>query len=205
MRTFGSIAFTSAVRAEQERHGSRSQYARIAGRTPEKEGLGPTEQQFVSEVDGFYMASVSESGWPYVQYRGGLTGFLRVLDDHTLGFADFRGNRQYISVGNLKHGSRVALILMDYARQIRMKLLGTVEIHEGPTATALIESLRMDEDKSLVERAFVIRVEAFDWNCQQHITPRFTEAQVREATTELRKQLQDLEQENQRLRALWKA
>ena len=117
------------------------------------------------------MASVSETGWPYIQFRGGAKGFLQVLDDRTLGFADLRGNTQYISVGNLLHDNRVALFLMDYRAKQRLKILGRATIHEeGDEADKLIERLRVPGEKSPAERAITIHVEAFDWNCSQHIT-----------------------------------
>ncbi|HLH34974.1 MAG TPA: pyridoxamine 5'-phosphate oxidase family protein, partial [Alloacidobacterium sp.] len=131
--------------------------------------------------DSFYMASVSETGWPYIQHRGGSKGFLKVLDEQTLGFADLRGNKQYISVGNLQHDDRVALFLMDYPSQSRLKILGHAEVHEDDaTAGELLEILRMPEEKTPAERAVLIHIEAFDWNCQQHITPRYTLAELSE-------------------------
>jgi len=147
------------------------------------------------------MASVSETGWPYIQHRGGPKGFLRVLDDQTIGFADLRGNKQYISLGNLQHDDRVALFLMDYPSQSRLKILGHVEIHEDDaTARELLETLRMSEEKTPAERAVLIRVEAFDWNCQQHITPRYTQEQLSEILEPIRRRLDELEKENARLR-----
>jgi predicted pyridoxine 5'-phosphate oxidase superfamily flavin-nucleotide-binding protein len=163
--------------------------------------LGPSEQEFIQQRDGFYMASVSETGWPYIQFRGGPKGFLRVLDPQTLGFADLRGNTQYISVGNLHHDDRVALFLMDYPHQSRLKILGRAKIHEGNAeALKLIESLRMPGEKSRAERALIIHVEAFDWNCPQHITPRFTQEELATALEPMQRRLKDLEAENKRLR-----
>src|SRR5512147_1942029 len=124
---FAEIAFTPAVKAAQEAHGSRASYARFAAGPPRNDRLGPEEREFIQERDGFYLASVSASGWPYVQYRGGPAGFLRVLDERTLAWADFRGNRQYVSVGNLGGDDRVAMILMDYANRSRLKILGRAE------------------------------------------------------------------------------
>lgn len=147
------------------------------------------------------MASVSESGWPYIQYRGGPIGFLRILDDQTLGFADLRGNKQYISTGNLQHDDRVALFLMDYPAQQRLKILGCAEIHEGDeSAQKWIERLKPPEEKSPAERAILIHIEAFDWNCPQHITPRYTEAELAEALEPVRRRLEALEEENARLK-----
>jgi len=146
------------------------------------------------------MASIGASGWPYVQHRGGPKGFLKVIDDRTIAFADFRGNKQFISTGNLTTDNRVALILVDYPSQQRLKILGNAEIFEGMQAREWIERLREPGYKASVERAFVIRVEAFDWNCPQHITPRFTAEQIQEVLAPFEHQMQDLEQENKRLR-----
>src|SRR5580700_8746836 len=128
---FAEIAFTPLVKAQQEQHGSRRQYARMEAAAESGDRLGPHEREFIQARDGFYMASVSETGWPYIQFRGGSPGFLHVVDDQTLGFADLRGNRQYISTANLQHDDRVALFLMDYPAQSRLKILGHVRILEG--------------------------------------------------------------------------
>ena len=178
-RQFAKIAFTSLVKKQQELHGSRRQYQRIEENGELGCRLGEDEREFIEARDGFYMASVSETGWPYIQFRGGPKGFLRVLDDQTLGFADLRGNKQYISVGNLQHDGRVALFLMDYVKQQRLKILGRTTITEGTEeARELLAKLRTSERNAEPERAFVIRIEAFDWNCPQHITPRFTEEEI---------------------------
>jgi uncharacterized protein len=200
-RRFAELAFTPLVKEQQKQHGSRHLYERVEKSSDLGERLGPYEQEFIREGDGFYMASVSESGWPYIQFRGGQRGFLHVIDDQTIGFADLRGNTQYISVGNLHHDDRVALFLMDYARQSRLKILGRVKIHEGTAeARKLIEALRVPEEKSPAERALVIHVEAFDWNCPQHITPRYTEEEVVKIMEPMRRRLDALEAENKRLR-----
>ena len=180
-RQFAKLAFTALVKEQQELHGSRRQYQRVEEVGEAGIRLGEDEREFIEARDGFYMASVSETGWPYVQFRGGPKGFLHVLDDQTLGFADLRGNKQYISVGNLHHDDRVALFLMDYVRQQRLKILGRTKILEGTAeANELISKLRTSERNALPERAFVIHVEAFDWNCPQHITPRYTEEEFRD-------------------------
>ena len=137
--------------------------------------LSSYEKEFIIERDGFYMASVSESGWPYIQYRGGPKGFLRILSDNTIGFVDLRGNKQYISVGNLQTDSRVALFLMDYVRQQRLKILGHARIVENTSEAAeLIRTLKTDERSAVPERVITIQIDAFDWNCPQHIAQRFT-------------------------------
>jgi uncharacterized protein len=200
-RGFAGIAFTPLVKEEQRQHGSRHLYERGEGPSEKGDVLGPYEQTFLQARDGFYMASVMETGWPYIQYRGGSPGFLHVLDDHTLGFADLRGNRQYISTANLKHDDRVALFFMDYPTQSRLKILGRAKIHEGDgEADALIARLRVAEEKTPPERAVLIQVEGFDWNCPQHITPRFTEAELTKILEPIRARLEALEAENQRLR-----
>jgi predicted pyridoxine 5'-phosphate oxidase superfamily flavin-nucleotide-binding protein len=146
------------------------------------------------------MASVGETGWPYVQHRGGAKGFLKVIDEQTIAFADFSGNKQFISAGNLMKDNRVALILVDYPGQTRLKILGRAEILEGEQAKEWIERLRDPGYKAVIERVFVIRLEAFDWNCPQHITPRFTVDEMREALAPVEIRMQELEQENERLR-----
>jgi uncharacterized protein len=135
-----------------------------------------------------------------VQHRGGPTGFLKVIDDHTLAFADLRGNKQYITTGNLLTDDRVALILVDYPRQARLKILGRVETLEGEKAKDWLHRVRMPGEKTEIERVFVIHVEAYDWNCPQHITPRYTAEEIREGMQEVQKRVQALEQENEKLR-----
>jgi predicted pyridoxine 5'-phosphate oxidase superfamily flavin-nucleotide-binding protein len=201
-RRFAELAFTPLVKEQQQQHGSRHLYERVEQSLDLGDRLGASEQVFVGERDGFYMASVTETGWPYVQYRGGPVGFLRVLDERTIGFADLRGNKQYISTANLLHDDRVALFLMDYPNQSRLKILGRAEVHEGNSeARKLIETLRIPEEKSPVERALVIHVEAFDWNCPQHITPRYSERELAKILEPMRRRLAELESENKQLRS----
>jgi uncharacterized protein len=200
-RRFAEIAFTPLVKDEQRLHGSRHQYQRVENSNDLGDRLGAIEQEFIRERDGFYMASVTETGWPYIQYRGGHVGFIHLLDDQTLGFADLRGNKQYISTANLKHDGRVALFFMDYPTQSRLKILGHATIHEGDAdAEKLIASLRVPDEKTPSERAVLIHVEAFDWNCQQHITPRYSEAELTKILDPMRRRLEALEAENKRLR-----
>jgi uncharacterized protein len=198
--SYGSLVFTPTIKALQERYGSRRQYAKREASGFAPDPIGPSEVQFLAECDSFYMASIGENGWPYVQHRGGPQGFLKVIDERTIGFADFRGNKQYISTGNLMTDDRVSLILVDYPRQARLKILGHVKILEGAEATTWIEKLRDPHYDAVVERVFLIHVEASDWNCQQHITPRFTEEQIRTALEPMEKQMQALADDNQRLR-----
>jgi uncharacterized protein len=201
-RRFAELAFTPLVKEQQKQHGSRHLYERMERSNDPGDSLGPYERAFIEASDGFYMASVTETGWPYIQYRGGLKGFLHILDDRTLGFADLRGNKQYISVGNLQHEDRVALFFMDYPHQTRLKCLGRAKVHEGTAeARKLIDQLRMPEEKTPAERAMLIHVEGFDWNCPQHITPRYTEEELVKALEPMQQRIEKLEEENKRLRA----
>lgn len=176
---FLDILFSPAVKAVQESENSRMLFERFEKSDTRNAQLGDREIRFLRERDSFYMATVTPDGWPYLQHRGGPKGFLKVLDDQHVGFADFRGNRQYISTGNLRHNDRIALFLMDYPNRRRLKMLGRASEfdfrHSAPNEA--IEGLRSvlgDLDYSAdIERGFLIRVEAFDWNCSQHITPRF--------------------------------
>jgi uncharacterized protein len=197
---FGSLVFTPLVKALQEKYGSRRQYARMEASSPSPDRLGPEETEFIAERDSFYMATIGATGWPYVQHRGGPQGFLKVIDDHTIAFADFRGNKQFISTGNIATDNRVALIMVDYPRQVRLKILGRAEVIEGEPAREWIAKLREPGYTAVIERVYVIKVEAFDWNCQQHITPRFTEKQIQEALAPFERQMQELELENEKLR-----
>jgi predicted pyridoxine 5'-phosphate oxidase superfamily flavin-nucleotide-binding protein len=199
--SFGSLAFTPAVKTLQERHGSRRQYERMERATPSEPHFGPMELEFLSERDSLYWATTGSTGWPYIQHRGGPKGFLKVIDDHTLALADFRGNKQYISAGNLLTDSRVAIIMVDYPQQTRLKILGRVEVLEGEPAREWIERVRTPGYKAAIERVFVIHVEAFDWNCPQHITPRYTAEEIQEAVQPLEERLRALELENAALRS----
>ena len=200
-QNFAKIAFTPLVKELQALHGSRRQYERIEQSGAPGNRLTEAERGFIATRDSFYMASMSETGWPYIQHRGGDPGFLHVLDDSTIAFADYRGNRQYISVGNLLYDDRVTLFLMDYPAQTRLKILGHAAIREGEDARRLIEKIAAPQERSMIERVIVIGVEAYDWNCPQHITPRYTEEQVVRLLAPTRKRVAELEQENKRLRA----
>jgi uncharacterized protein len=198
--TFGSLVFTPTIKALQEQHGSRRQYARMEETGPARDRLGDAETEFLADRDSFYMASVGSGGWPYIQHRGGPRGFLKVIDDRTTAFANFSGNRQYISSGNLSTDNRVAVILVDYPRQARLKLLGRAEIIDGEHAKDWIERVRLPEYKAAVESVYVIHVEAFDWNCPQHIVPRFTAEEIQKALAPVEKRMHELAMENERLR-----
>jgi predicted pyridoxine 5'-phosphate oxidase superfamily flavin-nucleotide-binding protein len=192
---YSDIMFTPEVRGIQSVQGSRQQYAFLDETTDRGEQLGQREKAFIGQADHFFQATVSASGWPYVQHRGGPAGFLKVIDDQTLGFADFAGNRQYLSVGNLGTDKRISLILMDYANQRRLKILGHARTVEAADDPDLARSLAVPGYKGRVERAFLIEVKGFDWNCPQHITPRFTQAQVESMTAPLRSQIEGLKQQ----------
>ena len=172
---YAKTMFSPAAKVLQQQHGSRAQYERLAALGSRDEALGNFEQQFIAARDSFYLGSVTEDGWPYIQHRGGPAGFLHVLDGHTLAFADFAGNKQYITAGNLATNDRVALFLMDYPHQARLKIIGHSRIVELGEDPALEARLQQPHDAARIERIFVIAVVAYDWNCSQHITPRFTE------------------------------
>jgi predicted pyridoxine 5'-phosphate oxidase superfamily flavin-nucleotide-binding protein len=200
-RRFQELAFTPLVKEHQKEHGSRRQYERMEQSAPPGDVLGPAEQDFLQRRDSFYIASVSETGWPYVQHRGGPKGFVRVINPSLIGFADLRGNKQYVSLGNFDNDPRVALFFMDYPNQTRLKILGRVEVHEhGKEAPALIESFRPASRDDIIERVILVHVEGFDWNCPQHITPRYTLEELEEVLAPVREKLAKLEAENAELR-----
>jgi len=190
---FAELAFTPKVKVAQEQNGSRRAYSRMEAAEDHHDVLGPNEAGFIAARDSFYMATVSETGWPYIQHRGGPAGFVRVLDEKTIGLADFRGNRQYVSVGNLQTEDRVSLFLMDYPNRARLKILGRARIVDANDKETL-QRLSMPEYKAQVERGILISIEAFDWNCPQHITPRFTLAEIEEGTAPLRQRIAELEE-----------
>jgi len=201
---FLDIAVTPSVRAAQAEMGADRTWANFRGHR-EYDRFTANEVAFVAERDSFYMASVSETGWPYVQHRGGPPGFLKMVDDRTLAFADYRGNRQYISTGNLAANDRACLILMDYPRRTRLKVYAHVEkvaLDDDPALTQLVTD---DAYGAKLERIFRLRLETFDWNCPQHITPRFSEREVAEAVRPLHERLAQLEAENAALLARFEA
>jgi hypothetical protein len=191
---FAEIAFTDSVKAAQEHYRTRAQNERLEAGGGPHDALGPAEAEFIAARDSFYMATVSETGWPYVQHRGGPPGFLRVLGPRQLAFADFRGNVQYVSVGNLARNDRVALILMDYPKRQRLKVLGrmrSVDVADLDPET--LKRVEIPTYRARVERVMLIDVEAFDWNCPQHITPRFTQAEMDAAARPLKQRIAQLE------------
>jgi hypothetical protein len=201
-RAFAEIAFTPAVRAVQARRGSAAAYDRLL--TPEADQanrLGPEEAAFVEARDGFYQATVSETGWPYVQFRGGPPGFLRVLDDRTIGYADFRGNRQYVSAGNLGGDGRISMILMDYPNRRRLKILGHARLVEQADDPDLVARLHVEGNRAAPERAVLITIAGLDWNCPQHIPVRLTREELEPHLAPLKAELARLQAENAVLQA----
>ena len=201
---YDEIAFTGPVRTVQQRYGSRAFYARRSarGHAARPDRLTDDVRQFLSGLDGFFLATVGDSGWPYVQFRGGPPGFVKVLDGQRLGWADFRGNLQYISVGNISATRRVALIALDYPTQQRLKLFGHARVAYADEDPELVASLTDSDYEASVERAVIVTVAGLDWNCRQHITPRFTEAELGPRLSALRARLTALEAENTQLRQL---
>lgn len=191
---FAEIAFTPTVRSLQVEAGSRDSYARFDAGHDFNQVMGEREASFIAARDSFYMASVSETGWPYVQHRGGPVGFMKWLGERSLGFADYSGNRQYLSAGNFRSNDRVALFFMDYPNRRRLKLLGRVRT-VGPEEPQLLARLEDSDYPAQIERGFVIDVAGFDWNCPQHITPRFSAQEVEDKIVALRR-------ENSRLKDL---
>ncbi|WP_299293075.1 pyridoxamine 5'-phosphate oxidase family protein [uncultured Tateyamaria sp.] len=201
MQRYDHLMFTDAVRALQSVDGSADMYANSYG--ARTHALNADEVAFVASRTSFYMATVSATGWPYIQHRGGPAGFLRVLDDHTLAFADYRGNRQHISEGNLAGDDRVSLFLMDYPRKARLKLQGRAAVRAASDDAALASQLAV-EGQGRVERVVTIALEAFDWNCPQFITPRFDAAEIAQLVgpemDKLNARISALEAENAALR-----
>jgi predicted pyridoxine 5'-phosphate oxidase superfamily flavin-nucleotide-binding protein len=196
---FLDIAATASVKEAQRENGSADYWSGFHGeRTFDR--FTENEAAFIAARDSFYMATVSESGWPYVQHRGGPPGFIRMLDDKTLAVADYRGNRQYITVGNVAAGGRASLILMDYANRRRLKIFAHVEVKTLADNPELAAAVATPGYKAKPERVLLFHLDAFDWNCPQHITPRFTEAEIDAALAPVRDRLAQLEAENKALR-----
>jgi predicted pyridoxine 5'-phosphate oxidase superfamily flavin-nucleotide-binding protein len=191
-RAFSEIAFTDSVKSMQTRYGSRQAYSKFDLAEERRDCLGEYEIAFLVERDSFYMASVGENGWPYIQHRGGPKGFLKVLDEKTISFADFRGNKQYISIGNLSVDNRVSLFLMDYPNRQRLKIWARARIvHEDEDPT-LVTKLAVPGYQAKLERGIIMTIEAIDWNCPQHITPRYTEAELESLIAPLLEEIQAL-------------
>jgi predicted pyridoxine 5'-phosphate oxidase superfamily flavin-nucleotide-binding protein len=187
---FLELAFTPAVLAAQKNYFGRAQQITPQ---PERDPLTSDEVQFIQSRDSFYMATVTETGWPYMQHRGGQPGFLRVVSPTQLAFADYKGNRQMLSTGNIAANNRVCLFLMDYPQRTRLKILGHTRIEDARQHPELVAQLAEPETRGIVERLFFIEVVSFDWNCPKYITPRFTEEEVRAAVAPLRQRIAELE------------
>ncbi|HRI21216.1 MAG TPA: pyridoxamine 5'-phosphate oxidase family protein [Panacibacter sp.] len=199
-KNFAAIAFTDTVKAMQEKMGSRTSYARMEKQTF-IDGLSENEMEFIAQQDSFYMATIGENNFPYIQHRGGPKGFLKVLDAKRLGFIDFKGNMQYISVGNISTNNNVAIIMVDYPSRTRLKILAKAEIVELKDDAALFASLDLSEYKFRPERMMVFHIEAYDWNCPQHITPRYTVENIEAAFAPQKEYIAKLEAEVKALKA----
>jgi predicted pyridoxine 5'-phosphate oxidase superfamily flavin-nucleotide-binding protein len=175
-RQFGTIAFTPAVKAMQEKMGSRENYERFVAKGADNNSINPDLEEFIAGMEGFYLGTVTSNGYPYIQFRGGKAGFLKILDERTLGFADYRGNVQYISVGNLSENDRAFLFLMDYRNRRRLKILGRARIVENDSA--ILAQVQDIDYAATVERAIVFEIEGWDWNCPQHIPVRYSQSEV---------------------------
>ena len=200
-RAFADIAFTPSVLAEQAKQGSAENYAHFLRPEAEPANLiGPAEAEFIERMDGFFQASVNENGWPYVQFRGGPAGFLNVLDPSTIAYADFRGNRQYLSAGNLSVDNRVSLILVDYPNRRRLKIWGHARLVEKDSDGDLVSRLQPQGYRALPERAVVINVAALDWNCPAHIPQRMTMQELAPIVQPMQHEIERLKAENLELK-----
>lgn len=190
-RQFGTIAFTPAVKAMQEKMGSRENYERFVAKGADNNTITLDLAEFIASMEGFYLGTVTSNGYPYIQFRGGKAGFLKILGEKTLGFADYRGNVQYISVGNLAEHDQAFLFLMDYRHRRRLKILGRARIVENdPTLLAQVQDV---DYEATVERAIIFEIEGWDWNCPQHIPIRYSEAEVAAMIAPLQARIAELE------------
>jgi predicted pyridoxine 5'-phosphate oxidase superfamily flavin-nucleotide-binding protein len=196
---YSKFAFTDAIKTIQKRLGSRDTYERVENMRY-VDGLTPIEKEFISQLDSFYMASFGENGFPYIQHRGGPRGFIKVIDNETIGIVDFGGNRQYISVGNISKNPKVSLILLSYPLRARLKIYAEAEIVEIQDNPELFRLLKPEDYRFRPERMMVFHIKAYDWNCPQHITPRFTEAEIAAMTAPREEYILQLEQQLQDLR-----
>lgn len=198
---FLDLLSTPAIEAIQTQWGSRDYFRDFSG-DRSFDRFGDDVAAFIAARDTFFMATVTEAGWPYVQHRGGPKGFVKILDDRTLAFADYRGNQQYLSAGNIAANGRCALIMIDFVRRRRLKIVARIELRELADDPRLIEALTEPDYPARIERAFVLHLENYDLNCPQHIVPRFDQGEVAALTAPLEHRLMALEAENARLRAL---
>ncbi len=196
---FSEIAFTDAVKEMQEKHGSRRAYERME-KLNIVDGLSINEIEFIRNQDSFFMASFGASDFPYIQHRGGPKGFLKVLDPKRIAFIDFTGNKQYISIGNLVTNNNVALIMVDYPSRARLKIYAKAEIIELKDNMELYDLLLQGDYIFKAERMMLFNIEAFDWNCPQHITPRYTVEEIESALAPQREYFAKLESELKKLK-----
>ena len=197
---YPKIAFTGAVKDFQERYGSRASYGRME-EFRYADGFTESETDFIAQQDSFYIATISESGYPYIQYRGGPKGFLKVLDHETLGFLDFSGNKQYISAGNLATHNQVSLFILDQAAKARLKIFAHASILSIEDNPDLFEKLNLEDYKFKPERIILLKVNAYDWNCPQHITPRYTVEEIEQEFAVQHEYINKLRAENAALKA----
>ncbi len=194
-KNFAEIAFSDAVKELQEQHGSRKGYERME-KFNVVDGLSQNEKGFIEGRDSFYLASIGEKNFPYIQHRGGPKGFVKVIDKDTIGFIDFSGNKQYISVGNFATNNKVALIMMDYPARARLKIFAKAEIIELQDNPELLSRLDLGDYQYRPERMMIFHIEAYDWNCPQHIVPRFTIDEIQKALQPQLNKIEQLEKEN---------
>jgi uncharacterized protein len=178
-KNFMEFAFSDSVRKVQEQYGTRAPYQKMESKDEFRTKLTWQEKSYIKSRDSFYISSVGENGWPYMQFRGGPKGFLKVVDANVLAYADFRGNGQYISTGNINATKKAVLFLMDYTQKQRLKIWAEAEVLHAADHPELLKKLEMPEYEATVERIFIFKVHAFDWNCPQHITPRYTKEEMR--------------------------
>ncbi|MCH8208193.1 MAG: pyridoxamine 5'-phosphate oxidase family protein [Nitrospinae bacterium] len=188
-KNFMEFAFNDSVKEVQEKYGTRAPYQKMESKGEFRNKLTWQEKGYIKNRDSFYMSSVGENGWPYLQFRGGPKGFLKVIDENTLAFADFRGNGQYISAGNFNSNKKTVLFLMDYTQQQRLKIWAEVEVFHAADHPELLEKVEMPDYEATIERIFIFKVQAFDWNCPQHITPRYTKEEIEKEMVALDQEL----------------
>ena len=188
-KNFMEFAFNDSVKEVQEKYGTRAPYQKMESKGEFRNKLTWQEKGYIKNRDSFYMSSVGENGWPYLQFRGGPKGFLKVIDENTLAFADFRGNGQYISARNFNSNKKTVLFLMDYTQQQRLKIWAEVEVFHAADHPKLLEKVEMPDYEATIERIFIFKVQAFDWNCPQHITPRYTKEEIEKEMVALDQEL----------------
>lgn len=198
---YQELAFSDAIKEIQEKKGSRNSYARME-KMSYTDGLSEQEMAFIESQDSFYMASYGENEFPYIQHRGGPQGFVKIIDANTIGIVDFVGNRQYISAGNISKNPKVAIIMVSYPQRARLKIYAEAQILDVEGNSELYEKLKPEDYKFKPEQMMVFKIKAYDWNCPQHITPRYTVAEIKEVFDLQKKHISDLEQQIKDLEAI---